>query len=114
LAQFDVHRNPGRRTRNTIPFVVIVQSRIFDRAEPLRLVGPLYRANPLAGAHSNAWGSELAPRFDILGAVVVLYPLGLTQVPAAELGDAVASLADDESAGRIIAAIDRVISRAYG
>jgi len=109
-----VHRNPGRRSRGSIPFVVVIQSRIFDRVGPLRLVGPLYRANALAGIISGAWGREIAPRFDILGMEVVLNALGLAPVPAAVLGDVVASLADDESAGMIIAAIDRVISRAYG
>jgi hypothetical protein len=29
MAQFDIHRNPGRR-RDSIAFVVIVQSSIYD------------------------------------------------------------------------------------
>lgn len=29
MAQFDVHRNPGRH-RDNIPFVVIVQSSLYD------------------------------------------------------------------------------------
>jgi len=39
MAQFDVHRNPGR-TRTGTPYFVIVQSRRFD-GYPRRVVVPL-------------------------------------------------------------------------
>ena len=40
MAQFDVHRNPGRHS-DSIPFVVIVQSTLYD--DYRRRVGVLYR-----------------------------------------------------------------------
>jgi toxin CcdB len=39
MAQFDVHRSPGRRRRD-VPFVVIIQSAWFDNL-PTRMVVPL-------------------------------------------------------------------------
>jgi toxin CcdB len=106
MAQFDVHRNPGRH-RAAIPFVVVVQSRRFD-GHLRRLVAPLLAAEPGA-----VW-PELAPRFTIEGQAVVLDPLQLQTVPRDALGPAVASLAGDADASRIIAAIDAVLSTSAG
>ncbi|MBR0646676.1 CcdB family protein [Plastoroseomonas hellenica] len=108
MAQFDVHRNPGRN-RVAIPFVVIVQSRRFD-AHARRLVAPLLAATMPEASHYP----ELAPRFRIEGQEVVLDPLQLQTVPREVLGPVVASLADDAVSGRIIAAIDIVLSTSAG
>ena len=56
----------------------------------------------------------LAPRFESLGTEVLRNPLGATPVPVAELGPAVASLADDDASNAVMGAIDRAITRAYG
>ncbi|MBP0465072.1 CcdB family protein [Roseomonas sp. PWR1] len=108
MAQFDVHRNPGR-LKDAIPFVVIVQSRRFD-AHARRLVAPLLAADA-AGADRYP---DLAPRFTIEGRGVVLDPLQLQTVPREVLGPRVASLAADAHAARIIAAIDAVLSTSAG
>ena len=105
MAQFDVHRNAGR-LRETIPFVVIVQSSQFDRYRR-RVVVPLVKtdtvpATPLAG---------LNPTFRIRNVRVVLHPLDLVSVPVDQLGERVGSLA--ESAGAIVAALDEVFTRAW-
>jgi toxin CcdB len=108
MAQFDVHRNPGR-SRSAIPFVVVVQSRRFD-AHARRLVAPLLFA-ALTEARRYP---DLAPRFRIVGQDVVLDPLQLQTVPREMLGEVVTSLADDASASAIINAIDVVLTRAWG
>jgi len=114
MAQFDVHRNPGRRSRGAIPYVVILQSRIYDRFSTHRLVAPLYYAAALPEARSERWDGRLAPEFAVGGVSVLLNPLGITSVPAAELGDVETSLADDEAASAIVDALDRVFTRAFG
>lgn len=54
----------------------------------------------------------MTPLFVIEGHDVILNPLQLASVPADQLGEKVCSLADDSD--RIIAAIDLLISRAWG
>ena len=105
MSQFDVHRNT-RAGRQTIPFVVVVQSKRFDGARS-RVIVPLVdkRADPPIDPQLN-------PSFEIDGRSVVLHPLQTVSIPADQLGDKVCSLADDSD--RIIAAIDLLISRAWG
>ncbi|CAO3452187.1 hypothetical protein [Azospirillum largimobile] len=54
----------------------------------------------------------MTPLFVIEGHDVILNPLQLASVPADQLGENVCSLAEDSD--RIIAAIDLLISRAWG
>lgn len=108
MAQFDVHRNPGRH-RDAIPFVVVVQSRRFD-GHARRLVAPLIAATLREGGLYP----ELAPRFDVDGQRVILDPLQLQTVPHDVLGPVVTSLAGDADSARIIAAIDVVLSTSAG
>jgi len=105
MAQFDVHRNLGARRADT-PFVVIVQSRMFDDAGR-RVVVPL-----LHKAAAPPKPTSLNPIFDIEGQQVVLHPLQIVSVPFDQLGPEVGSLAAEGD--RIIAALDLVISRAWG
>jgi len=108
VAQFDVHRNPGRN-RGEIPYIVVVQSARFAR-HPGRLALPLVTAADTPDSDLR----DLSPQFRVEGVLVRLDPLQAQTVPAARLGPVVASLADDDSAIRIINAIDLVISRAWG
>jgi toxin CcdB len=108
MAQFDVHRNPGRN-RVAIPFVVILQSRRFD-AHARRLVAPLLATS----MPETARYPEVAPRFRIEDQEVVLDPLQLQTVPREVLGPVIASLADDAASSRIIAAVDVVLSTTAG
>ncbi len=106
MAQFDIHVTTGRNTAGT-PYVVVVQSARYNR-RPTRVVIPLVTL-PV----ENAGDPDLMPEFRIEGRSVFLNPLRILTVPMSALGQQVASLADDVSAGRIIGAIDEVISRAY-
>lgn len=75
MAQFDVHRNTGNH-KDSIPFVVIVQSAQFDNYRR-RVVVPLVRSTAL-GKISHA---TFNPTFKIRGTSVVLQPLEIVSIP---------------------------------
>lgn len=103
MSQFDVHRNPGR-SREQVPYVVVVQSASFARHNR-RIVVPL----PLAG---NFPLSIINPTFIIENRQVILDTLDIVSVDTTRLGEKIASLAAEGD--RIIAALDEVFSRAWG
>jgi toxin CcdB len=69
MAQFDVHRNTGRH-RDDIPYVVLVQSALYD-SYSRRVVVPLVRKAAL-GKVANP---RFNPVFKIENVQVVLHPL---------------------------------------
>ena len=103
MAQFDVHRNPGRH-RDSIPFVVIVQSTLYDDYRR-RVVVPLVDKSSL-GKVTNP---RFNPTFRIKGRSVVLHPLEIVSVAKENLGELVASL--KEGGDKIIAALDELLTR---
>jgi toxin CcdB len=105
MAQFDLHRNLGARRADT-PFVVIVQSRMFDDAAR-RVVVPLLKKTAAPPRPTS-----LNPIFEVEGEPVVLHPLQIVSVPFGQLGPKVGSLAAEGD--RIIAALNLVITRAWG
>jgi toxin CcdB len=106
MAQFDVHRNPGKH-RASIPYVVVLQSAVFDGYKR-RVVVPLVRKADAGSIHH----ARFNPSFKVKGATVVLHPLEIVSVPADMLGEPVASLAAHGDS--IIAAMDELMTRAYG
>lgn len=105
MAQFDVHRNPGRQ-RETIPYVVLLQSARFDRSRT-RFVGPLELVRHVAvGEH------YLAPRLTVMGEEVLLDVFNLATLPAERLGQPVVSLGDDDARTRLVRALDDLVSQA--
>jgi toxin CcdB len=105
MAQFDVHRNTGRH-KDAIPFVVIVQSSVFNDYRR-RVVVPLVRKSAI-GKLSH---TSLNPTFKIRGTSVVLHPLEIVSIPIEQLGDLVGTLSEEGQ--RIIAALDELLSRAW-
>jgi toxin CcdB len=106
MAQFDVHRNRGQN-HNAIPYVVIVQSSIFDDYRR-RVVVPLVRKSCLDSVSFPRFN----PTFKIEKTPVVLHPLEIVSVAENTLGPFVQSLLDDGQ--RIIDALDELINRAHG
>jgi toxin CcdB len=104
MPQFDVHRNNGKH-RDTIPFVVVVQSSQFD-AYRRRVVVPLVRASAIGKISHAAFN----PTFKVQGVAVVLHPLEMVSVPLDQMGDIVGSLTD--SSDLIAAALDELLTRA--
>ena len=105
MAQFDVHRNTGR-LRDTVPFLVVVQSSQFDGYRR-RVVAPLVKASTVDAPLLPT----LNPEFRIRNVAVVLHPLDLVSMPVDQLGERVGSLA--ESADAIVRALDEVLTRAW-
>lgn len=108
MAQFDIHRNIGRH-RQTIPFVVLVQSSLFDHYRR-RVVVPLVLRSSLAGSDILTKG-PLNPVFAVEGIEVVLHPLEIVSVALDQLGEKVGSLA--EEGNRIAAALDELLTQAW-
>lgn len=104
MAQFDVHRNSGKN-RDVIPFVVLVQSALFDSYKR-RVVVPLVRRSTL-GRISNA---RFNPTFKLENIAVVLHPLEIVSVPIERLGALAGSLASEGN--RIMDALDELLTRA--
>ena len=105
MAQFDVHRNGGRH-KDTIPFVVVVQSSQFDGYRR-RVVVPLVRASALGKTQLPHFN----PMFKIRGVAVVLHPLEIVSVAVGQLGPRVGSLGADGQ--QILASLDELLSRAW-
>ncbi|XAH24104.1 CcdB family protein [Xylophilus sp. GW821-FHT01B05] len=106
MAQFDVHRNKGP-LRDSIPFVVLVQSQQFDRYRR-RMVVPLMRLD-LLPRNSSIAGSRMNPVFAIDGVQVVLHPLDMVSVALDQLGELVGSLAEQGQA--IADGLDELLTR---
>lgn len=106
MAQFDVHRNRGTN-RRAIPYVVVVQSSIFDDYRR-RVVIPLVKQSYLGQVPFPRFN----PTFVIEGTPVVLHPLEIVSVATSALGRCVQSLADESQ--RIIDAMDELTTRAHG
>jgi toxin CcdB len=108
MAQFDVHRNLGRLAVS-IPYVVIVQSSLYDDFRR-RLVVPLVRRSGMPRG-SVPVKSRLNPRFRIEGIEVIAHPLELASVPINALGEMVSSLMEH---GQILTdALDEVFTRSW-
>jgi toxin CcdB len=103
MAQFDVYRNSGKH-RDTIPYVVSIQSTLFDDYRR-RLVVPLVKASTVGQIPNPRFN----PTFKISSSLVVLHPLEIVSVALADLGKPVASLAKE--ADRIIGALDELLTR---
>jgi toxin CcdB len=108
MAQFDVHRNIGKQ-REAIPYVVIVQSSLFDSYRR-RVAIPLVRRSNLDTSIAFI-GSSLNPVFTVEGIDVVLHPLEIVSVAINQMGEKVATLAQEGD--RITGAMDELLTRAW-
>jgi toxin CcdB len=93
-----------------VPFVVIVQSTLFDGYRR-RVVVPLRRSAALPKQPAMA-SSRMKPIFRIEKIDVVLHPLDMVSVAVGQLGERVGSLA--EHAQAIADALDELFTRFWG
>ena len=108
MAQFDVHKNIGKQ-RVAIPFVVVVQSSLYDGYRR-RVVIPLVRRSTLDRT-SAFLDTPLNPVFTVKGIKVVLHPLEMVSVATEQLGEKVATLAQEGD--RITGALDELLTRVW-
>jgi len=109
MAQFDIHRNNGK-LRETIPFVVVVQSAQFDLYRR-RVVVPLVRQSALPN-NTPTVGGRMNPALTIDGIDVVLHPLDIVSIALDQLGDFIESLS--EHGQNITDALDELFTRSWG
>jgi len=109
MAQFDIHRNKGPRSE-AIPFVVLVQSSLFDGYRR-RVVVPLVRRSALPG-NTAMVGARMNPQFSVDSMEVVLHPLDMVSVALDQLGECIGSLS--EQGQTITDALDELFSRSWG
>ena len=109
MAQYDVHRNSGRQ-REAIPYVLTVQSSLFDGYRR-QVVVPLVRRSEIDGLAALA-GLRMNPVFSIEGIDVVLHPLEIVSVAMTQMGEKVTSLADQGD--QIANALDELLARSWG
>jgi toxin CcdB len=105
MAQFDVHRNLGIH-KDSIPFVVVVQSAQFDNYRR-RVVVPLVRASALGKISHGTFN----PAFKVRGTAVVLHPLEIVSIPVDKLGALVGSLKHEGQS--VMAALDELLTQAW-
>jgi toxin CcdB len=105
MAQFEVHRNTGKQ-RESIPYVVIVQSLLFSDYRR-RVAVPLVRKSELGKISHDSFN----PTFKIEGISVILHPLEIVSIPNEQLGDFVESLSNKSQ--QIIAALDELLTQAW-
>jgi toxin CcdB len=105
MAQFDVHRNTGRH-RESIPFVVLVQSSLYEGYRR-RVVVPLVRKSVI-GKIANP---RFNPSYKIEGITVVFHPLEIVSVANEQLGEFVQSLEPEGQS--IMDALDELLTRAW-
>jgi toxin CcdB len=105
MAQFDVHRNTGTH-RDTVPFVVVVQSSQFDDYRR-RVVVPLVRKSAIGRVSHPGFN----PTFKIRGTPVGLHPLEIVSIPTDKLGEMVESLGKEGP--QIIAALNELLTQAW-
>jgi len=106
MAQFDLYKNKGP-LKDSIPYVVSVQSSLFDGYRR-RVVVPLVRRSALPAGMA---GTRMNPSFKVRGVVLVLHPLDMVSVALDQLGDRVGSLA--EHGQEIADALDELLTRAW-
>jgi toxin CcdB len=103
MAQFDVYVNPNPGSRDRVPYVVDVQSRLLSQAAT-RLTVPLRR---FSDSHTSL-PRRLVPKVEVRAEAFVVYAHQAAAVEARLLKKPVASLAG--YAADIVGAVDAVIS----
>ena len=103
MPQYDVYVNPNPRSRESVPYVVDVQSSLLSVLRT-RLAMPLSRV----GIDASGMPRRLAPQFVVAGERLALHPHAAAGIDARLLRGPVASLA--EYVGEIRDALDAVVS----
>ena len=97
MMQFTVYRNPNKRTRRSIPYLVDLQADMLSGLHS-RVVAPLVLASKMQPAQ------HLNPSFEVEGKSVVMSTAELAGIPLDALGEEVTTLKDVRA--EIIAALD--------
>lgn len=102
MAQFDVHENPNARTKEAVPYLLVVQADLLDELST-RVVVPLFAATAF-----RTPARRLNPVFVVNELQVVMSTAEVAGIQNKALGDKVATLADRRE--EIIAALDFLLT----
>ena len=100
MAQFDVYRNPSKKTHEAYPFLVDVQNSVIDQLTT-RLVVPLTTRN-------RFYMKKLTPEIEFEDTTYLFLPQQLSSIPEDVLKDRIGSL--EQSRELLIDAIGFVIT----
>ena len=103
MAQFDVHRNASRKTSHEFPYLLEIQSNLFEDSSRV-VVTPLVLTSAVTEQDST-----LNPEFEVEAACVSLFPLDISSMNKNSLGETVATLRLESE--RIVAALDLLFVR---
>jgi toxin CcdB len=101
IRQYDVFQNPGASTRAKVPYVVVLQSHLFE-ALPTVVIAPLMRLE------QSTISSKVLIELEFLEERLVMNAAFLTNIESRELGRSCGSLAAYED--DIRRAIDRLFT----
>ncbi|WP_394220403.1 CcdB family protein [Alteromonas gracilis] len=87
MAQFDVYRNPSKKTNNAYPFLVDVQNSVIDQLVT-RLVVPLTSSN----SRNSFYMKKLTPEIEFEGTTYLFLAQQLSSIPEEVLNDRIGSL----------------------
>jgi len=103
MAQFDVFANANSRTMKQFPYLLEVQSNLFEDANRAVYI-------PLVGEHTLQKPDEvLNAAFNIAGISVRLFPLDISSAPRSVAGKLLGNVKDDSDV--VIAAMDLLFAR---
>ena len=103
MAQFDVYRNPSKKTDKAYPFLVDVQNSVIDQLAT-RLVVPLTTSN----TKNSFYMKKLTPEIEFEGATYLFLAQQLSSIPEDVLNERIGSL--EQSRELLIDAIDFTIT----
>ncbi|BBG64888.1 CcdB [Hydrogenimonas sp.] len=99
MAQFDVYKNPNRKTAERVPYLLDIQNDLLDGLATRTVVPLMTGVEPI---------SHLNPIFSIENSEVVMVTQEMATVPKEYCKTKVVSLEDERSA--IVAAIDFLVT----
>lgn len=103
MAQFDVHRNASKKTFAEFPYLLEIQSNLFEDSSRVVVI-PLVLVSAVTDKDST-----LNPEFEIEDTCVSLFPLDISSMNNNLLGETVVSLRSEGD--RIVAALDLLFAR---
>ena len=103
MAQFDVYRNPSKKTDKAYPFLVDVQNSVIDQLVT-RLVVPLTTSN----TKNSFYMKKLTPEIEFEGTTYLFLAQQLSAIPEDVLNERIGSL--EQSRELLIDAIDFAIT----
>ena len=103
MAQFDVYRNPSKKTSKAYPFLVDVQNSVIDQLTT-RLVVPLTTSN----TKNSFYMKKLTPEIEFEGTTYLFLAQQLSAIPEDVIKDRIGSL--ELSRELLIDAIDFAIT----